>query len=342
MSDALELWHGLEFRNPGLLMLAGLVPLAVWIRHRFGASALWFAPGPRGPGSPETEGVPPRLPRSLSVRLASLPRWLQAVALLLVAVALARPVERSPLPLTTEGIDILLALDVSSSMATEDMDAGRTRLDVAKEAASRFLAGRPHDRIGLVTFARYPDLRCPLTLDHLALDEILRGVEMVTRDGPEDATGIGAALMRSAQVLGQHPETSKVLILLTDGEENVATSRTPDEIAPLHGAQLCASRDVRVYTIAAGIGSPSPSGTLIPLDTSQVRQVARRTGGRFFEARDAKAIDGVYAAIDDLERARFAEPRYAVNERFLPFLLLALVLMVVGRVLEATVLEVLP
>ena len=122
----------------------------------------------------------------------------------------------------------------------------------------------PDDRIGLVCFARYPDLKCPLTLDHRALGEILDEVTTVESDGPEDATGIGTAVARAAQVLQRGIGESRVVILLTDGEENVATTRTPDEIAPLYAAQLCVELGVKVYAIAAGSGGPRSQRKLDP------------------------------------------------------------------------------
>jgi Ca-activated chloride channel family protein len=256
----------------------------------------------------------------------------------LVVVALARPARRIALPLETEGIDILLCLDVSSSMKERDLDRERTRLEVAKGAAAAFISGRPDDRIGLVCFARYPDLRCPLTLDHGALTRLLSDVATVESDSPEDATGIGTAVARCAQVLKNDEERSRVVILLTDGEENVATAGNPQEIAPLHAGQLCEQLGIRVYSVAAG--ATSSRGT--PIDTGQIQDLSRRTGGQFYEARDAGAVAAVYTTIDALEKAALVEPRYEMEERFLPVLLLAILLLLLGRLLESTALRVLP
>jgi len=227
-------------------------------------------------------------------------------------------------------------------MAARDMDPDRTRLEVARDAARRFIGGRPHDRIGLVGFARYPDLRCPPTRDHGALGALLGDVEMVSKDDPEDATGIGAALARAAQVLEGGRAPSKVVILLTDGDENVASVRRPDEIAPLHAAQLCSDLGIRVYSVVVGVHATGPSGDRVPLDPTQVRLAARMTGGRFYEAVDAGAMADVYASIDGLETVAFEEVRYEVEERFAGFLIAALGLLLAARMLEETVLEVLP
>jgi Ca-activated chloride channel homolog len=324
---------GLTLQDPWLLLLALLVPIALLVRWRRGAPAVVFGPG---------TFVERPLPGSWRTRLLPVPRVLQTLGILLAVLALARPVHRVPLPITTEGIDIFLCLDVSSSMAMNDMDQRRTRLEVAKDTAAQFIAGRPNDRIGLIAFARYPDVVCPLTLDHAALTKLLGGLAMVEPDGPEDATGIGTAVARAAQVLGGSTGKSKVVILITDGEENVATRETPDEIGPQQAARIAAELGVRVYAIAAGIGTPDQSGKWIAIDTTQVERLARKTGGEFSQARDAGALTGVYKHINQLETVALDAPRYRVDEKFLPFLLAGLALLLVSRVLKATVLEVLP
>jgi len=333
---AFESITGVVLMDPWMLMLTAFIPLALWRRRGRGEAAVWFAPAAFAVGGS------PAGSRSWAVRLLVLPRVLRVVSLLLVVIALARPVGRDHLPLTTEGIDIMLCLDLSSSMRAKDMDPQRSRLEIARAAAAEFVEERPHDRVGLVCFARYPDLRCPPTLDHRALRQFIAGVRMVERDGPEDATGIGTAIARAAQVLQAGEARSKVVILLTDGEENVASAETPGEIAPVHAAQLCRELDVRVYTIVAGIGREKEDGSFAPLDTRQVERVARKTGGRFFTARDAAAVSEVYAAVDRLEKDTFDEPRYRMEDRFLPFLLLGLIMFLCAEVLGASRMSALP
>jgi len=311
--------------DPWLLGIGILVPVALWRRRRAPAAAAPFAPGALASG----------LPRSWRVRLLPLPRVLQVVGLLLAVVALARPARREMLPLRTEGIDILLCLDTSSSMTANDMDRRRTRLEVAKAAAAEFVRGRPEDRIGLLSFARYPDVRCPLTLDHEALAGILAGVTTVASDGPEDATGIGTAVARAVQVLQGDERRERVVILLTDGDENVAMEGAAGEIAPSHAAQLASALGARVYAVAVGAGGPRT-------DTGALEHLARRTGGEFHEARDASAVTSVYAQIDALEKTGFEKPRYVIEDRFLPFLLAAIATLILGRALGATALEVCP
>jgi len=333
MSAVFESLTGLVLLDPWMLLLVLLVPVGLAARCWRGTPAIRFGPGAFLEGG---------LPRSWRVRLLWVPRSLEVLAVVLGAITLARPVERTLLPFETEGIDILLCLDISSSMTTRDMDLRRTRLDVAKEAAADFVEGRPNDRIGLVCFARFPDLRCPPTLDHAALRTILSRVSTIESESPEDATGIGTAVARAAEVLRGSLAKSKVVILLTDGEENVATEKTPEEIAPVHAGQLCETLGVRVYTVVAGVGKPGPTGGWIALDTRQVERLAETTGGRFFEARDAGAVGAVYAAIDELERVELPEPRYRIEERFVPFLLVALGLWAASLLLRCTVLEVAP
>lgn len=336
MSALFESLTGCTLRDPLCLLAVLLVPLALWLGLRRGAPALRFAPAALfGPG----DG---RLPSTWRTRLLGLPRCLEGLGMLAIVVALARPAQRTPLPPAAEGIDILLCLDTSSSMAARDMDRRRTRLDVAREAAARFIAGRPHDRIGLITFARYPDVRCPVTLDHDALTAILRDVAPVPGDGPEDATGIGTAVAKAAQVLGGGEAPSRVVILLTDGAENVALAGKRGEIPPVHAAQLCERLGVRVYGIVAGVGRRGAEGGLVALDTRPIEALAARTGGTFHRARDAGAVERVYERIDQLETATLADPRYVLEDRYLPFLLVGLVLLALGAILGATLLEVLP
>ncbi len=334
MNAWLERLTGVMLVDSWVLGLALLVPLAIWVRIRRGAPAIVFTPA----------SLATDLPGSLRAAALPLPRLLQIGGVLLLVVALARPAVRTPLARRTQGIDILLCMDVSSSMTADDMDTRRSRLEVAKSAAARFVAQRRDDRIGLVTFARYPELRCPLTLDHAALTTLLEDIETVSSDSPEDATGIGTAVARAAQVLGGSGSPSRLLILLTDGEENVATADKPQEIAPVHAAQLCRQLGVRVYTVAAGVGTDGESAApgAPPVDTRQVELLSERTDGRFFGARDAAALTTVYDAIDRLETAELEEARYEVKDRFLPVIGLGLLLLLSARILESTVLRVIP
>jgi Ca-activated chloride channel family protein len=323
----------LRFGAPQFLWACALAPLALWLRSRGRPAAVPFAPFP----------FLDDLPATWRTRLAPWPRLVKCVALVFIFAALARP--RIGVEETTrqEGIDIVLCLDVSSSMTAKDLDPERPRLAVVKDAARRFIDARPNDRIGIVTFARFPDVVSPCTLDHRALRAALDGIRWVEADGEEDATGIGAALARSAALLRRASERSKVVILLTDGEENVGTPDAKDEITPVHAAQLCAALDVRVDAIAAGLGRYAPTvvgaGTFEAIDTRPLERIASLTGGRFYAARDASALSDVYAAIDALEDAAAILPRRVYEDRGAWFAACALALFALARVMRVWVLE---
>lgn len=310
-------WH---FADPGWLWLTLVPCVMICLRRLRGSPAVVDTPLAT---AADAVGAPSVVRPPWGLLLSTLGQFLMAAAL-------ARPVVTTALPLEVKGLDVMLVLDVSSSMNADDLARGRTRLDVSKGAAQAFVEGRPDDRIGLVTFARYSDLRCPPTLDHVALDEFLADVVPVENEGPEDATAIGAALGEAATLLSADSDAARVVILLTDGEENVATAQTPSEIAPLHAAQLCLDAEIRVHAIAAG-----PEEGAAAVDTTDLEAVAKKTGGRFFRARDREALERVYEEIDTLETSTFAAPRYQTEDRFLGVLLLGLAVYVVGRILRA-------
>ena len=271
-----------------------------------------------------------------------LPSFVQGAGLVLIVIALARPASRERIAQATSGIDIVLCVDLSSSMTANDLDPKLNRLEVAKAAASTFISGRTADRLGLVGFARYPDLLCPLTRDRQALTSLLGDAKLVAADGPEDATGIGTAVGRAAALLARNGAKSKVVILLTDGEENVATSETPDEIGPRKAATLCKELGVRVYTIIAGTGSRGQGGEWRKLDPTEMQALAEVTGGHCFAAASAESVAGVYARIHELEKAQTPDPRDRFEDRFEWFVLLGLALCALARLLRTTVLAVAP
>ena len=256
---------------------------------------------------------------------------LHSLGLVLLALAMARPVERVPLPPEQEGMEILLVIDRSSSMEARDLDAQRTRLQVAVDAATRFVEGRSEDRIGLIGFARYPDLLSPTSLDHAAVLQLLAEVEMVERDGPEDLTGIGAAVARAAQVLRPRSASSKSVVLLTDGQENVATPAEPGSLQPLEAAALCRAWGVRVYPIA--IASAEPAA---------LQELARATGGRAFAARGAAALGRVWGSLDQLAKSPLAETEFEEQDRFPAWLAGAVGLLLLAWGLRWQWAEVLP
>jgi Ca-activated chloride channel homolog len=330
-----EAWTGLLLQEPWWCALWIALPVAAWRARRRAPAAATFAPA----GLLADGAV---LPPTWRTRLLLLPAALHALAVALAILALARPAHRVQQPVVRQGIDILLCLDASSSMATADLGGATSRFDAARAAAAAFVRGRPSDRIGLCAFARFADLVCPPTLDHGALERMLAGLPLAERDGQEDATGIGGAVARCVQVLSTSTAPGRVVIVVTDGEENVAAAGTPNEIGPLQAAQLAQQNGVRVHCLAVGVGTPDRSGSVIPLDTSQIEQLAQRSGGRFFRARDGAAMPAIYAEIDRLERAPFAEPRWRLEPRHAPLLLAALLLALAALALRRTWLEVAP
>ncbi|PIE23535.1 MAG: aerotolerance regulator BatA [Planctomycetota bacterium] len=276
------------------------------------------------------------LPSGWRVRLAQLPLHLSALALLALSLAIARPQKLDRIPVESEGIDILLVLDLSSTMAERDMDAGgeRSRLEIAKAVARDFVQRRDGDRIGLVSFALFPDLVCPATLDHQALDRFLRPLKHKAQRSPENRTGIGAGLALAVRQLEESESPGKVVILLTDGMENV------NAITPEDAAKLAKKAGVRVYTIGAG-GQGAGQGLFSlarSTDFSVLREIAEATKGQFFEAGDAEALGRIFDEIDQLERVELLDRLYRAEERFLPFLLSGAGLLFLALLLRATVL----
>ncbi|MBL8732583.1 MAG: VWA domain-containing protein [Planctomycetes bacterium] len=282
------------------------------------------------------------LAASCRQRLSLLPALLTLLAWWSWSLALARPVFVTTAPPTPPGRDVLLCLDRSSSMLATDLARGRTRLDVGKQLAAEFAAGRPHDRIGCVEFARHADLRCPPTLDHTTLGELLQAVQPVAKDGPEDATAIGGAVAFAAALLRRSSAAGRVVVLMTDGDENVAVAGLPREIAPAAAAQLCRSLGVRVHTIVLGRQQTRADGSAAALDTRAVRELAADTGGRFFTAGDAAALRSVYAAIDALEGAEFAVAEVRRAEWYAAPAGLGLLLLLLAGLLRRSALAVLP
>ncbi len=330
----MTLWEGFLLRQPlFLLLLLPVLWLFLRLRRRTGPAIL-FSPLMLLPREEEAS-----LWRRL---LPLLPSFLWAAGMVAVIVALADPARVVESARERQGIDIVLCLDVSSSMHTRDMAQNRDRLELALSAARDFVLSRPQDRFALVSFARYPDVQVPLTLDHDALLGALDNLAVVEPDGPEDATGIGLALARSAQLLRSSADRSPLVILLTDGVENVALLAAQDQIAPLHGAQVCRSLGIRVHAVQAGRGRLDRHGRWQALDSSQLLAVAERSGGSSFRADDAGALREVFRAMDRLEAQPWQETRWHYHDLHVFFLLCALVFLVGSRILRSTVVEVVP
>ena len=249
-----------------------------------------------------------------TIGAAALP-WLRFFALCLLIVALARPrTGENEVEVTSEGIDIVLAIDISSSMKAEDFQP-KNRLHVAKEEAKKFVAGRKTDRIGLVVFASNSFTQCPLTTDYAVIDRLIDEIDF---GDIQDGTAIGMAIANGVNRLKDVEAKSRVLIVLTDGRNNAGT------IDPLTAAELAHSLGVRVYTIGVGDRDEAPFPVEDPVfgkhyvsmpaqvDEETLTQIADITDGKYFRATDAESLAGIYSRIDALEKT-VVETREWVN-----------------------------
>ena len=242
---------------------------------------------------------------SLAARARHLPFALRVLALVLLLLAFARPQAGSTHEeILTKGIDIVLAVDNSTSMSAEDLKP-KNRLAVAKEAVARFIEGRKNDRIGLVVFAGRGYTRCPVTLDYHVLQELLSNVEMATQD---EGTAIGMGLVTAINRLRDSDAKSRVVVLLTDGRNNRG------EIDPLTAASLAQTLNIKVYTIGVGTKGEVPYPVQDPffgkryiylkadIDEDALTAIAQATGGRDFRATDAGTLKEIFQQIDGMEK----------------------------------------
>ncbi|HSF16035.1 MAG TPA: VWA domain-containing protein [Vicinamibacteria bacterium] len=318
--------------HPWLLLGLSLVPLLiVWfVRRSGGEPALRYS---------ETSMLR-RLEPSLAVRLHWLPFALRLCALALLVVALARP-QRGVAgeEIRAEGVDIMLVIDVSSSMLAEDFQPNN-RLLVAKEVVSDFISRRDNDRLGMIVFARHALTKTPLTLDHDILLTHLEGVEI---GSIPDGTAIGNAIASGVNRLKASDAKSRLMILLTDGEN------TAGEVDPITAARLAKTFGIKVYTVGVGRGGLVPFpfrdplyGTVyrnveIPIDEQTLEQIAELTEGRFFRARDAESLRSVYEEIDTLERTEIEQVQYVRYTELAPrFMVAALGFLMLEALLART------
>lgn len=292
---------GLEFLHPWVLLgLLGL-PLVAWRLGRRGPLPSVPVPTLRGITSLGSK------PRRHSGRL----RWFGLLLpLALIILALARPrLPHGDLPDPSKGIDIMLALDYSRSMAETDFRLnGRrvSRKDALVHVTTDFVKGRANDRIGIVCFARTPWLVSPLTLDHTWALNAMKEAELAT------GTGIGWAIQASTTFLKKSSDRSKVIILITDGENSAGP-------APVETAPLAVQERIKVYTILIGPEMVTPTAAA----NHALNKVARLTGGQFFQANDARALSGIYQLIDQMEKRELIQKRYVSWRELFPGLVSA-------------------
>ncbi len=261
------------------------------------------------------------------------------LALAALVVAMARPQSSSSWQdVSTEGIDIVIALDISGSMLAEDFQPNR--LEAAKVVAQEFIEGRPNDRIGLVVYSGESFTQCPLTTDH----SVLKNLFMQIKNGMiEDGTAIGLGLANSVTRLKDSDAKSKVVILLTDGINNRGS------IPPITAAEIAKAFDVRVYTIGMGSYGSAPmpfqhpyGGTHyqnveVKIDEETLTEIASLTGGQYFRATDNQKLEDIYAEIDKLEKSKIEVTEYRKKkEEFAPWLIIAGVLLGIEFLLRNT------
>jgi len=283
-------------------------------------------------------------PKTFRNYLRHAPFVLRILAFSLLVAAMARPqTTNSWNTQTTEGIDIVMSIDISTSMLA--MDLKPNRLEAAKDVASAFINGRPTDNIGLVVFARESFTQCPLTTDHAVLLNLMKDVKtgMIT-----DGTAIGHGLATAVSRLTDSQAKSKVVILLTDGSNNAG------EITPLSAAELAKTFNIRVYTIGVGTKGEAPypykdaTGTRIinvpvEIDEQTLTQIAQMTGGLYFRADNNTALKNIYNEIDKMEKTKMSVQEYSKKyEQYFIFVLLALVCFVLELLLKYTWLKNIP
>ena len=288
-------------------------------------------------------------PQSWRVRLLGLPGLLRAFTFVMIVFILARPQthnawdERS-----VEGIDIMLAMDVSTSMLAEDLKPNR--MEAAKDVAAEFIADRPNDNIGLTIFAGEAFTQCPMTVDHASLLNLLHGVrtDIASRGLISDGTAVGMGLANAVGRLKNSKAKSKVVILLTDGSNNMG------DISPMTAAQIARSMGIRVYTIGVGTNKVAPYPVSVgnttqyvnipvEIDTQTLSEIARTTDGNFYRATNNKQLKQIYKDIDKLEKSKLNVKKFSKRyDNFQPFAIAAILSLLLELLLRITVLRRLP
>ena len=325
----------IEFKNPEYFwLLLMLIPILVWYilkeRKMYATvrmSTLSFLPNQN----------------SYKVYLRHLPFALRLITIALVITVLARPQSSDNWQdKTIEGIDIAITLDISTSMLAQDFSPNR--LEASKKVARDFIAKRPNDRMGLVVFAGESFTQCPLTTDHDVLANLFGPIKtgMI-----EDGTAIGQGLANAVNRLKESDAISKVVILLTDGENNAGN------IPPATAAELAEAFGIRVYTIGVGTTGKAkspvaryPNGKFkydfvdVRIDEETLREIAHKTGGKYFRATNNESLQEIYTEIDKLERSKIDVLEFSTKtEEFLPIAILALVVFAIEFILRSTILK---
>lgn len=335
----------MQLASPLFLILLIVVPLLIitsrWLQKRTITPIVRFSDFNHGFRTSVQQ-----MRQTLSIQALPILKVLRFVILALLVITLARPqLSQSREHQSAKGIDILLVLDISESMRAEDFE-GANRIQTAKSVVNDFLTHRENDRIGLVVFAGESFTLCPLTLDYSVLAELLGDVDIGQL---EDGTAIGEALTTATQRLHASESKTKIVILLTDGENNAGS------INPGAAASLAHSHGIKVYTIGMG----KEGGARIPyadvtfgkryrevltyLDEDTLKQIARTTGGRYFRATDTQSLKQIYAEIDRFEKTQFEVINAIVRKELMGYFLIPAVLLLgIEILLSNTVLRKIP
>ena len=287
-------------------------------------------------------------PRSWRVTLMPLQLLLRVAVFVLLVLVLARPqTQNSWKNETIEGIDIMLAMDVSTSMLAEDLKPNR--IEAAKQVAADFIVGRPNDNIGLTIFAGEAFTQCPMTVDHASLLNLLHNVRTdIAQRLIEDGTAIGMGLANAVSRLKESKAKSKVVILLTDGSNNRG------DLSPMTAAEIAKSLGIRVYTIGVGTNKVAPypmpvAGGIqyinipVEIDTKMLNDIAAATDGNFYRATNNKELQQIYKDIDKLEKSKLNVKKYSKRyEAYQPYAIAAVILLLLEILLRITVFRRLP
>jgi len=281
---------------------------------------------------------------SIRQRFNFLPIFFKLVAVAAIVVALARPQSSSGgQNVSTEGIDIIMALDISASMLAEDLKPNR--IDAAKKVAQQFVDSRKNDRIGLVIFSGESFTQCPITSDHAVIKNLMAGIESGML---ADGTAIGEGLATAVNRIKDSKSKSKVIILMTDGVNNLGA------VDPLTAGDIAKAFNVRVYTIGVGTQGMAPypfktpfgiqyQNVPVQIDEEVLKQIADETGGKYFRATNTPKLKDVYNEIDKMEKTKISVTEFHnKSEEFYPLILLAVLLLSLEFLMKYTVFKSLP
>ncbi len=329
------------FAQPWFLLLLPLLPVLAWLKGRHG-----YQPAFLYSSLQLVKGITALTPSRAGGLLARM-RWL---ALALFIIALARPqLGQGEAKASASGIDIVVALDLSGTMASEDFELRGVRVNrlaIAKDVLRQFIQKRSSDRIGLVAFAGRPYIAAPLTLDH---DFLLQNLDRLRLGIIEDRTAIGSALATAVNRLRDLPSKSKLVILMTDGQNNAGN------IPPLTAAEAAHAMRVKVYTIGVGTRGEAPMpgvdmfgnkgyrNVAVDIDEDTLREIARKTGGQYYRADSSATLRAIYREIDQLEKTEVVVKKHRrYLELFAWFALPGLTLLLLEIILANTVWRKLP